>query len=940
MDREIAVAMLTTILSLALLIFPVDAPLDVDDPLASDISTWIENLGAEDWSLREEAARKLLDAGPDAIDALRSSLQDPDPEVRARVKEMLSLLAPPILIVDVVRVGNLSDSSQLSARQEVVATAVRFTRSDLVQTSVTSTSEERRIQVEVRGSEAPYSVEILFPGVNSTIVSGPPARGLDPGIPWVILSEERITMEQAQGKTSTRGELASWVAVLHHDPEPALEKLDPALRVAQAIRNHLPRSDDPHLWLLAGVWPQLGPIPDAPEGAAARVRDARLVSLLGHQDASAVQELTSMVARHLDGIESISTDRIDVLIPALLEANIDRSIELLSRHCGDLSPWRQHLSWHSLERNLGDPEFASAHGKTVIQAIMAPEALPVLRWTNSRLASLWSTLQQHVPTEQWMEVLQGRVKDALGQDMNQSTGRIPLILGTMAFLSNRSELLPPEWQTQVAGLIGTRHSEIALGVLASQQQEHGVSEEIWAIVCGEMGKGLASTDTTTSFRVRKSVARLIDCTFLSPGMRRILLEVLVDTIEEVASQRSSADQLLTKSLGATTTKPIRTRDPTYWNGRAKLWKKKLEDLPDDQLYPAIEAGEWVRLTLADYRIDPEGTTEPLRLQRLVLQIGHRFLAIGDNGEDESILIVSTHGNTYRLSGSILVVENRPVLARLRPRWRRWIHRISSARLGPESAQARSLVTYQTLALMEPLDANQAQQGQGLETDPGWDDIEALLLDGLNSAEQTTRRSTIDIVTTLKLVSAREPLIKLWKDDPTPSIARALLVLGDTRGRYMLFESIKQLERRATRDAQQAMEQLLLHGDRETMELVLSWLERPPTNRTRILENQLPIAMRSIESWISKQQDPAEIPMERLIGALVQRCDTQQLRGTSIPLLRRLTGQDMGWWNTFSITDTKERMQAQEEIAERWNAWWQRTRERSQDPVKLNPPRDR
>jgi hypothetical protein len=242
--------------------------------------------------------------------------------------------------------------------------------------------------------------------------------------------------------------------------------------------------------------------------------------------------------------------------------------------------------------------------------------------------------------------------------------------------------------------------------------------------------------------------------------------------------------------------------------------------------------------------------------------------------------------------------------------------------------------------MEPLDANQAQQGQGLETDPGWDDIEALLLDGLNSAEQTTRRSTIDIVTTLKLVSAREPLIKLWKDDPTPSIARALLVLGDTRGRYMLFDSIKQLERRATRDAQQAMEQLLLHGDRETMELVLSWLERPATNRTRILENQLPIAMRSIESWISKQQDPAEIPMKRLIGALVQRCDTQQLRGTSIPLLRRLTGQDMGWWNTFSITDTKERMQAQEEIAERWSAWWQRTRERSQDPVKLNPPRDR
>lgn len=932
--------MLPTILSLALLIVPVATPVDVDDPQASDISTWIENLGADDWSLREEAARKLLDAGPAAIDALRSSLQDPDPEVRARVKEMLALLSPPTLIVDVVRVGNKSDSSQLSPRQEVEATAVRFTRSDLIQTSVTSSNEERRIQVEVRGSEAPYSVEILFPGVNSTIVSGPPARGLDPGIPWVILSEERVTMEQAQGKTSTSGELASWVAVLHHDPDPALEKLDPVQRVAQAIRHHLPRSDDHHLWLLAGVWPQLGPLPDAPDGATPRVRDARLVSLLSRQDAAAARELTSMVARHLDGIESISTDRIDALTPALLEAKIDRSVELLSRHCGDLSPWRQHLSWHALEQNLGDPQFVAAHGKTVLQAILAPETLPVLRWTNSRLASLWSALQRHVPTDQWMEVLQGRVKDALGQDMNQSSGRIPLILGTMAFLSNRSELLPQEWQHSVAELIGTRHSEIALGVLASQQQEHGVSDEVWTIVCGEIRKGLASTDTTSSFRVRNSVTRLIDCTFLSSGMRRTLLEVLVDTIKEGGSQLSTADQLLTKSIGVPTKKPVRTRDPNYWIDRAKMWKQKVKDLADDQLYPAKEEGEWVRLTLADYRIDPEGTTDPLRLQRIVLQIGHRFLAIGDNGEDESILIVSTRGNTYRLSGSILVVENRPVLARLRPRWRRWIHRVSSARLGPESAQARSLVTYQTLALMEPIDATEAQQGQGLDAAAGWDDLEARLLDGLDSAEQTTRRSTIDIVTTLKLESAREPLIQLWIDDPTPSIARALLVLGDTRGRFMLFDSLKGLERRATRDAQQAMEQLLLHGDLETMELVLSWLERPPTNRTRILENQLPIAMRSIESWISKQQDPADIPRERLIGALVQRCDTQQLRGTSIPLLRRLTGQDMGWWNTFSITNTKERLQAQEEISERWNTWWQRTRERSQDPVKLNPPRDR
>jgi hypothetical protein len=323
-----------------------------------------------------------------------------------------------------------------------------------------------------------------------------------------------------------------------------------------------------------------------------------------------------------------------------------------------------------------------------------------------------------------------------------------------------------------------------------------------------------------------------------------------------------------------------------------------------------------------------------------LQVGRRLVSIEDNGEDESIQIEATAGNTHRLSGSILLVAGRPVLARLRPRWRRWVHRVSSARLGSESAQSRSLVTYQTLVLMEVLDADEALDQPGWETEPSWQGIEQILLTQMRSPQQTIRNTVIDIVTTLQLESAREPLIALWENSQSEAVARALLALGDLRGRDLLFKGIQVLEKRATREAQKSMEQLLLLGDLETVHLVLGWLETPASLRNRILENQLPVALRAIESWVASHANEDNFPRERLLSVLVQRCDTRNLRNYSIPLLRRLTGEDMGWWNTFSITDSSERIEAQEEIAARWRGWWKRRSERSADPVKMNPPRDR
>ncbi|MGE4618601.1 MAG: hypothetical protein AAEJ04_02190 [Planctomycetota bacterium] len=917
------------------------APLHLQAP-DDDVTTWIADLGADDWARREEAARQILEAGPAAVEDLRATLLHPDPEIRARAKELLAILSPPILYLDVVRIGNLPDANQRSIRQEITGTTIRFHHKNLVQTTVASHKEERRIQAEIRGTEPPYSIEILFPGINTASISGPPARGVASGTPWVIFSEERVVMEKAQGEIRTDGELATWVALLSNELDEESSELSPQQRIANAIKEKLPDSDDPALMLLAGIWQQAGEIPETRASSNKRLHDATLIARLCRKDPEAAIQLADLVSLHLDGTDTMSAERIDALIPFLIDANIENSIDLFVQHCGDLSPWSQHLIWKALQDKIEDPQFAQTHGKILIQAILSSEALPVLRWTNSRMASLWTALHQIMPTETWSECLQGGIADALADDIAQSSGRIPLILGTLAYLSNNSVSLPTGWEPSVVELLASQHAEIALGVLTAQDRKVGIDEEIWLQAIEKIGFGLASTDTTVSFRVRSCITRLTNFKFLSETARRALLSMLAIALEKGApNHRSTADQLLTKNVGGPSPPRPRTKSTDFYVKRSEYWKERLVDLPAEELYPDPPAdGTWVQLSMVDLKIDPQGTAIPIRMQRLILKTGQRVIRIGNEGEDESILIENNVNNTYRLSGSILLFENRPVLARLRTKWRRWAHRYNSTRLGPESAEIRSNISYQTLVLLQTLDPETGQKQQGWDPTIDWSDVEKSILEALESADRTSQMAAIDIATTLKLTSALEILIRMWEETPNEAVARGLLALEDDRGIDLLISALNTLETRITRDAQKALEMLILIGNPTAVDQVLTWLELPVPERNRVLENQLPMALRSLETLISKDSHSEAIPRQRLLNALVQRTDTRNLRSYAIPMLRRLTGVDLGWWNTFSITDIQERNAAQEEISGLWKSWWARKTELNENPVKLEPLRDR
>ena len=146
--------------------------------------------------------------------------------------------------------------------------------------------------------------------------------------------------------------------------------------------------------------------------------------------------------------------------------------------------------------------------------------------------------------------------------------------------------------------------------------------------------------------------------------------------------------------------------------------------------------------------------------------------------------------------------------------------------------------------------------------------------------------------------------------------------------------------RLQRDTQKALEDLIVAGDPEILESVIGWIEDPESSTFSRNESQLLMLIRYLDGWLLQNPDQKIIPEGRLINALVGRTDNRNGRNTVIPILRRQTGLDMGWWDTYSMTDMEERYQVQEEVGALWRAWWDKKSPEFEASLKSDPPRDR
>src|SRR5262249_41934211 len=62
------------------------------DESRPDIPTLIRQLGTDDFDQRELASKRLAEVGEDALDRLKEALKSPDPEVRRRATELVTII--------------------------------------------------------------------------------------------------------------------------------------------------------------------------------------------------------------------------------------------------------------------------------------------------------------------------------------------------------------------------------------------------------------------------------------------------------------------------------------------------------------------------------------------------------------------------------------------------------------------------------------------------------------------------------------------------------------------------------------------------------------------------------------------------------------------------------------------------------------------------------
>lgn len=894
----------------------------------------LDRLGSERWEDREAATQALLEEGPGVVPALRTLAGSPDPEVRNRVAWLLSILAPPLHTVEVIRLAGRGPVLE-PVEWVRLAFPVRA-RGDGESTQAGGGG--RRIGASLEGEVEPLDIHVEIAAERNPLTM----RCRAPyGFVALLEEEETFEIDKVAGRISVESTPGLWVTRVRRSGGPTEDPpLDDAASVSAALESWLRASisDGPgsvdedarrDLWRVAGAWGRLDLLPAV---SSVSVTDRLHLALARLRAGDA--EPTSLLEDGLrgetpDGAPLDPTLGGEITLSLLERGPSDVAVERIVQRFPDGTLWEQHRASGALLDRLEDPDFTERHGVELLEMLIAAGRI---YWQDAQIVALLQRLQDRMPPDVFAETLRPVLADALGNVSNEITGSlgVGVLLRTALRTLRESDTSAEEIVAPLQKLLrNAYHLSEAFAVLRDRREAGDVDDASWAEVRRILVENLETQgNSTILLRTREALAHLAEDPSLAPEDRRQLwLDHLACYEIEGQSIHMQVDRDLMLRYGEGMPPPPRTKEHEPWLARAEEWRAHLTALPAEafELEPAETGATPLRLTVIDLRVESDTGAISLvdATSRLVTPGTHRSEIDEDLEERHppvELLDSNIRPGQAQVGRQRVMVDRPSIFPRFRSQWRHTMHVAAAGRLGLLPPNRQREIQYESLILLESLPDPEDEMGarsaapppppEGASPEEVWRWFRGELVRGYESADPP--KPFLDAIARYRVEEARDSLVAAYENSPDVDAALALLALGDLRGKDLLLGTIGGRRYGLT----PLLEELLRAGVPEALDAGLSLLEEGPVRGVSTYQ-----VIRAIDRSLDDPRLRAHLDEDRLYAALVATLDQNGLSGAVIPILRRRTGLDFGYYESFQILDREERDAAVAATLERWRAWF-------------------
>lgn len=885
-------------------------------------------LGAADWQVREEATRAILDLGRDGVPWLRELLQqlsadDQDLETRNRVEWLLEQLAPGHRRARVLELGDLDVTPGSRTRG-----LLQWVDLDVPQgrgaegTTTGPGGVAQRVLVEIFGDhEGTQNVWLEFPDDSDNMGS---VYSLAAHEFRLCFFQDHFAQDHFAGKIERDARSSVWLVWLSppgsstSDAPLSVSQVEAQLRDACARMVLDPLSDNREVGLaLAAFWARSDLVPDEPPMGD---QESHWLVKTRAGDAAAREKLEAWFVEAAEDSAPGGEFREHAAL-ALTERRFRPAYEYLVRTLADMAPWTQHRSVLELNRLLEpgtdrEREALAETARDMIRALLDRNSFTSLPWHSSELTVLFQRLRGLAPEEFHARILEF-IENEESFDPERNVGAGRMILQSLIALSPGHESTTAKWfDSFLMKLIDkVAFCEEALCVARDLYLGGVIDAVTWERVMAVVERTYRSTDQGAQNRTDTVMRNLVHCPAFTADQRRAMWLCRLSSYDAPGYLPTRVDRDLADRFGALDAPMPQGTDPSapspQWQERAVLWRARLEAADLETVRPAgSAAARSYQLVECLFRIDDTArTARLLRFESGTYEEGIAYPATGPSGEDRTRLLrVPEQGRGARVQVEVgngrYAMIGRPGLGGSpgRDMYMELIQR--DDRYGAR-ADRRRTVQYQVFTLLNETDS--------VPILSSWPEVVEYLATQLTEAEGQDLKQFVDLAGRLRLTEWSSAIVSRFEAAPTPVLARALMQLGDDRGLETLRTSI---DANPNFDAVESLRQLVLNKDAWAIDRALSWLEDPPAP----VKNQLYPVVDALDG-LSSARDASPVDPHRFTGALIASLDQEYLRGRAIPALRRLTGREFGYLESYTMADRAEQKQTQTEAVAKWRAWW-------------------